>query len=137
MIYNPAGRECEQNSSDACSETPKTRDRIMDHGGQYAGTHEQCTWNHDGFAGLVHGPSMGNEKARHPTTQETAGICGNIRDPRKEADLFEVEAVDVKEIQRQPGDVEPPDRIGQESRQHNGPYLAVFKKFAPAYFAAN
>src|SRR5205814_8916477 len=78
--------------------------------------HENGADDDHGFAGLVRGPSVPNQSPGGPTTHQTSRVGSHIWHPGKKADLRQTKTANSAEIQRQPGNVKPPNRIGQEAR---------------------
>src|SRR5437868_15455451 len=68
---------------------------------------------------------------REPTAQQTSSVGCQKRKPREHANLFQIKPARVVEIERQPGYIEPPHRVSEKSRQHNGPRLTKSKKLQP------
>src|SRR5438046_47931 len=68
---------------------------------------------------------------REPTSQQTSGVRGQKRKPCEHSNLFQIKPARVVEIERQPGDVKPPHRVSEESRQYDGPRLTKSKQFQP------
>src|SRR5205823_10972178 len=68
---------------------------------------------------------------REPTAQETSGVRCQKRKPCEHSNLFQIKPARVVEIERQPGDIEPPHRVSKKSRQNDGPRLTKSKQFQP------
>ena len=83
------------------------------------------------LARAIRAPAARNQVAGHPPAEQAARVGGDIGHPREEADLFQAESVNLVEIERQPGDVEPPHRVAAEAREHDRPGLAVAQQLEP------
>src|SRR4029453_3146271 len=87
---------------------------------------------HHDLARTIDAPAALNEMARGPAPRQRAEPGGQERKPRRPADLLEAESARFLEIAGQPEHVQPPDRIGEEPANHDGPRLAVGEELEPA-----
>src|SRR5262249_22576793 len=73
-----------------------------------------------------------DEMPRQPAAAETACVCRDVGQPCKEPNVLQTETAHVSEVLRQPGNVEPPDRIGDEACDDDRPGLAVLEQLTPS-----
>src|SRR5579859_601848 len=109
------------------------RHRIVDPGSEYARRHQQRGQRNHCFSGFVHAPSASHAEAGGPAANHASRTSGNVGHPGKDPDLFQTETANIIEIKWQPDNVKPPDRISQETREHNRPYLAILQKLPPVW----
>src|SRR5438045_741671 len=68
---------------------------------------------------------------REPAAQQTSGVRGEKRKPCEHSNLFQIETARIVEIERQPGDIKPPDLVSKKSRQNDVPRMTKSKQFQP------
>src|SRR5207247_2992339 len=90
--------------------------------------HEQDTAHNHGLTPAIDAPAARDEMTGKPAAGERSDVGGQVRNPCKHSDLCEAEPARVVQILREPCDVEPPRRIGDETREHDPPDLAVMEE---------
>src|ERR1035437_3813131 len=95
------------------------------------GTHAQHAEKDDRLAGAIGAPAARHQVAGHPAAEKAARVGCDVGHPGEETDLLEAESVDLIEVERQPRDVEPPHRVAKETREHDGPGLAIAQQLEP------
>src|SRR5207237_4773913 len=92
------------------------------------GGHQQGRAGDHCLARMIDGPTARDEISGKPAAGERPDICRQIRNPREESDFCEAESAGVVQILREPSDVEPPNRIGNETGNDDSPELAVMEE---------
>src|SRR6266545_2191539 len=93
---------------------------------------EQRAGRHHRLARPVRAPTARDEVSRGPAAGQGPQAGGDEGEPGRPADLREAEAARFLEVARHPEDVQPPDGIGQEPADDDGPHLAIAEELEPA-----
>src|SRR5690349_5738955 len=67
-------------------------------------------------------------------TADAANVRDDVNDRERNAKVFQIESVLFIQKVRQPKQIHPPDRIGQEFAYRKRPHLTMWKKSTPRDF---
>src|ERR1019366_10453424 len=87
-------------------------------------------------AGAHYGHSAANAIARNQTAGKVAEIGGDKRHPGKQRNSLQTETARIAQVLGQPGNVKPPDGIGERAAQNNAPDISIPGEFEPTPRAA-
>ena len=91
---------------------------------------------HGCFTGFFHCPAFPYQKAGNPARRDTDEYSDNIGERDSDRDLFQIESALGVEVIRQPENVKPPDRVGEELAEHEAVSLTVAQEHTPGNLIA-
>ena len=97
--------------------------------------HADGTDAHRGLAGGVNGPASLDETTGDPAAADAADVRNQVDGNERQADILQVDAVLLVQESRNPEEIEPPDRVGHELADGEGPGLSELQEAEPADLA--
>ena len=96
--------------------------------------HHHREWEHHGHARAQRIHAARDKAPANPAAGQRPGIGGEIGHPCQHAHFGHRETALLHQIFRQPEEIEPPNGIGEESRQQQAPCLRIFQQILPPDF---
>ena len=100
-------------------------------GREHDGHHREGAHEHRGLARSVHAPALLDQGGRQPASPDAAHVGHEVDHDEGQPDGLQVEAVVAVEEIGDPEEVQPPDGVGHELADREGPGLAVGEELAP------